>query len=259
MTWKSIRRCFKHPELHLLSLTPMSQKWIVWYASGFSKNSPPLATDHMHAVRRCTQPFYMTPAAGPKTAIGKLVISFVMGNGENWESWSLSKPWHFAALPAPPETPTGKWPPCWDMELPPQSDARPLSMLGKLTGPLEDHAVCAEAGTEAILKIRRGEVITEYEMSFSEQGLTVCFCQLGLGSPQANSLQRTVWKVVLASAWEMGFAEWFIFTREEITRCLQSPMDQALGKGLCTHLQGNVLLCGLSSLFLLPWSMTNPP
>ena len=129
---------------------------------------------------------------------------------------------------------------------------RALPVLGTLAGPLEDHAMCAEAGTEATLKLRRREVITEYKMSFYGQVLTVCFCQLGLGSLQANSLQRTVWKKVLAPAREMRFAEWFIFTSEEVTRRLQSPMDQALGKCLGTHLQGNVLLCVLSSLFLLP-------
>jgi len=101
---------------------------------------------------------------------------------------------------------------------------------------LESHARCAKAGTEATLKLSKGKSLTGYKMSFLGLGLTVCFCQLDSGSPQANSLQRTVWKQVLASAWEMGFTEWFIFTREEITRCVQSPMEQVLGKYLCTHL-----------------------
>jgi len=41
---------------------------------------------------------------GQTQPFGKLVISFVTGNGEKWESQALSKPWHFAALPAAPET-----------------------------------------------------------------------------------------------------------------------------------------------------------
>lgn len=118
---------------------------------------------------------------------------------------------------------------------------RALPVLGTLAGPLEDRAMCTEVGTEATLKLRE-EVVTEYEMGFYGQGLTMCFCQLGLGSLRINSLQRTLWKKILAPAWEVGFAEWFIFTREEVTRCLQSPTDQAFGKCLCICLQGNVFL-----------------
>lgn len=34
----------------------------------------------------------MTSAAGPNAAVGKLVTSFIMGNGEDWESQSLPNP-----------------------------------------------------------------------------------------------------------------------------------------------------------------------
>lgn len=140
--------------------------------------------------------FLYDSSSGAKTSHWKARYELHHGErGELGELASLKTPALCGpACPPTPETPAGKWAPCWDTEVPSQSDARPLPVLETLAGPLEDCSMCAEAGTEAILKIRRVEVINEYEMSFFGQGLTVCFCQLGLGSPQANSLQRTLEK-----------------------------------------------------------------
>lgn len=77
---------------------------------------------------------------------------------------------------------------------------------------------------------REEEVTAEYEPTFYRRGLTVSFCQPGLGSLHVDSLLRTVWEQVLASAQEMGLAERFLCTRGEVTQCLQSPRDQEIAE-----------------------------
>lgn len=136
------------------------------------KQSSPGYTPHPRSLKMCPA-FLYDSSSGAKTSHWKARYELHHGErGELGELASIKTPALCSpACPLTPETPASKWAPCWDTEVPSQSDARPLPVLETLAGPLEDCSTCAEAGTEAILKIRRGKVINEYEISFSGQGL----------------------------------------------------------------------------------------